>query len=506
MEGFFIGINMAAIDKYIEALTKNNGESLLIEAGSAVELIVGGAARKMGSGAPTAEQVLAIIGEVLAPDYRTQVEAATTKAFPYSSPHGAVTINVTIQGEKVSARIQPVAAAAASAPAAAPVAAPAAASAAEAPVASPVASRDTSNIDAMFNKMLDYNASDLHLKSGQIPMMRIDGTMKFLSEFQARESPELWDMISRIMPDSNIKQFKECMDTDFAYEIEGRARLRCNVFKDISGVGGVFRQIPSKILTVTDLNLPPAVLKLCDFSKGLILITGPTGSGKSTTLAAMIDYINDFRSDHIITIEDPVEFVHKDKKCLINQREVGSHTKSFKSALRAALREDPDIVLVGELRDLETTEIAIETAETGHLVFGTLHTNTAPSTVDRIIDQFPAERQGQIRTMLSESLVGVISQTLCKRAGKGRIAALEVLLCTSAVSNLIREGKTFQIPSIMQTSRKIGMQSLNDVLIEFTKKKLIEPEEAYMRAVSKKEIGTELTRAGFRGKWSEGNQ
>src|SRR6266508_1848093 len=260
-------------------------------------------------------------------------------------------------------------------------------------------------------------------------------------------------MMCPIAPERNREEFKRRNDTDFAYEIEGLARFRCNFFRDRKGMGGVFRQIPGKIITAEEMGLSREILQLCHLPKGLVLVTGPTGSGKSTTLCALVDYINRNRSDHIITIEDPLEFVHENKRCLINQRQVGAHTDSFKDALRAALREDPDIVLVGELRDLETIAIAIETAETGHLVFGTLHTNTAPSTVDRIIDQFSADRQAQIRMMLSESLKGVIAQTLCKKIGGGRVAAHEILLCNSGVSNLIREGKTFQIPSMMQTGR-----------------------------------------------------
>jgi twitching motility protein PilT len=254
---------------------------------------------------------------------------------------------------------------------------------------------------------------------------------------------------------------------------------------DRKGMGGVFRVIPSKILTAEQLNLSKDILKLCYLTKGLVLVTGPTGSGKSTTLCAMVDYINKNRSDHIITIEDPIEFVHDNQKCLINQREVHNHTDSFKDALRAALREDPDIILVGEMRDLETIAIAIEMAETGHLVFGTLHTSTAPSTIDRIIDQFPADRQSQIRVMLSESLKGVIAQTLCKKIGGGRIAALEVLLADSAIANLIREAKTTQIPSSMQTGKSKGMVTLNDALLGMVKAKQVEPKEAYMKAVDK---------------------
>ena len=269
------------------------------------------------------------------------------------------------------------------------------------------------------------------------------------------------------------------------------------MFADRRGPGAVFRVIPSKILTAEQLGLSQHILNLCHLNKGLILVTGPTGSGKSTTLCAMIDYINRTRPDHIITIEDPIEFVHDNQKCLINQREVRTHTDSFKDALRAALREDPDIILVGELRDLETVAIAIETAETGHLVFGTLHTTTAASTVDRVIDQFPSDRQAQIRIMLSESLKGVIAQTLCRKIGGGRAAALEVLIATQAVSNLIREGKTFQIPSIMQVNKANGMVSLNDALMDLVTKKIVEPAEAYAKAVDKAGFDAALKRAGI---------
>jgi twitching motility protein PilT len=259
----------------------------------------------------------------------------------------------------------------------------------------------------------------------------------------------------------------------------------------------VFRVIPTKILTAEQLGLSPFILNLCKLNKGLVLVTGPTGSGKSTTLCAMIDYVNRTRHDHIITIEDPIEFVHENQQCLINQREVHTHTDSFKQALRAALREDPDIVLVGELRDLETVAIAIETAETGHLVFGTLHTTTAASTIDRVIDQFPADRQAQIRIMLSESLRGVIAQTLCRKIGGGRVAALEVLIATQAISNLIREGKTFQIPSMMQVGKAVGMVALNEALMELVTKKLVAPEEAYAKSVDKSSFEGLLKRANF---------
>jgi twitching motility protein PilT len=307
----------------------------------------------------------------------------------------------------------------------------------------------------------------------------------------------LIQLLGPIMPEKNRKEFTEKHDTDFAYEIAGLARFRSNVFADRKGPGAVFRVIPSKILTAEQLGLSPAILQLCQLNKGLVLVTGPTGSGKSTTLCAMVDYMNRTRHDHIITIEDPVEFVHENQQCLINQREVHTHTESFKHALRAALREDPDIVLVGEMRDLETVAIAIETAETGHLVFGTLHTTTAASTVDRIVDQFPTDRQAQIRIMLSESLRGVIAQNLCRKIGGGRAAALEVLIATPAIGNLIREGKTFQIPSLMQVGKAMGMVTLNDALMELVTKKLVPPDEAYSKAVDKTGFEGLLKRANI---------
>jgi twitching motility protein PilT len=357
---------------------------------------------------------------------------------------------------------------------------------------------DAAAIDQLFHAQCSLGASDLHLCVGMPPLVRKDGQIMPLDPAVPPLSDEvLAALLEPIIPPRNREEFRERHDTDFAYEVPGLARFRANVFMDRKGRGAVFRVIPSKILTAEQLGLSPAILALCRLNKGLVLVTGPTGSGKSTTLCAMIDYINRNRQDHIITIEDPIEFVHNNQKCLINQREVRTHTDSFKSALRAALREDPDIVLVGELRDLETVAIAIETAETGHLVFGTLHTTTAASTIDRVIDQFPADRQAQVRVMLSESLRGVIAQTLCRKIGGGRVAALEVLIATQAISNLIREGKTFQIPSIMQVGKAAGMVSLNDALMELVTKKLVTPEEAYVKAVDKASFDMLLKRGGI---------
>jgi twitching motility protein PilT len=353
------------------------------------------------------------------------------------------------------------------------------------------------SIEAYLSYMVEVGASDLHLSPCETPMLRLHGEMVRIPGARECSKEEAARLLFQLMPARYKQEFEETSDTDFAHEIPGVARFRCNVFADRKGPGGVFRVIPSKIPSAEDLGLSKAMLDLCFLSKGLVLVTGPTGSGKSTTLAAMIDHVNRHRSDHIITVEDPIEFVHPNKKCLINQREVAVHTQSFKRALRAALREDPDIVLVGEMRDLETIAIAIETAETGHLVFGTLHTSTAPSTVDRIIDQFPTDRQAQIRVMLSESLKGVISQTLLKKKTGGRVAAHEVLIGVPAISNLIREGKTFQIPSIMQTSRKLGMIMLNDALIDLVKRDLVGVDEAYLKAIDKVGLVAQLKSANL---------
>jgi twitching motility protein PilT len=344
------------------------------------------------------------------------------------------------------------------------------------------------DIIELLKKMDKYGASDLHLSTGSNPFMRIDGDIVRLDNYPLIEENKLLAEIEKITPEVNLNEFNKTNDTDFAYEIKDYARYRANIFMDNNGVGMVFRIIPSKILTVEDLNIPSAMVKLCDIPKGLILITGPTGSGKSTTLAALIDYINTNHKKHIITVEDPVEFVHQNKNSLLNQREINTHTQSFKSALRAALREDPDIILVGELRDLETIAIAIEMAVTGHLVFGTLHTSTAIATIDRIIDQFPADRQSQIRTMLSDSLLGVCSQNLLKRKKGGRVGAYEVLISTIGVANLIREGKNFQIATMMQTGKNIGMQMLNNVLFDLVESDTVEAEEAILKALDKENL------------------
>ena len=352
-------------------------------------------------------------------------------------------------------------------------------------------------LDKLFHQMLEAGASDLHLSAKVKPMFRVSGEMVTVEGYDETTPEKIEEYLKEITPQMNWDEVHEKWDTDFAYALQGTGRFPVKIYKDHKGMGTVCRLVPDKIHTTDALGLPRSILNFCYLTKGLVVVTGPTGSGKSTTLAAMIDHINRNRTSHIITIEDPIEFVHPNIKCLINQREVRRHTQSFKNALRAGLREDPDIVLVGEMRDLETVEIALETAETGHLVFATLHTSTAPSTVDRIIDQFPGNRQAQIRTMLAVSLKGVIAQTLCKKKTSGRVAALEILVSNFAIGANIRDGKTHQIASAMQVGLKQGMKLLNDSLLEHIKADLITPTEAYMKCVDKSDMIRKLESVGI---------
>ena len=350
-------------------------------------------------------------------------------------------------------------------------------------------------IDAFFKLMNDEGASDLHMVAGMQPVLRIRGDMERV-KFKVLSNEELKAMLYEICPEDKIKTFEETGDMDFGYEIPGLARYRCNFFQQKYGIGAVFREIPSTILTCEQLGMPKVVSKLATLPKGLVLVTGPTGSGKSTTLAGIVDECNKIRKHHILTIEDPIEFVHKSQQCVVNHREVGTHTKSFSAALRGALREDPDIILVGEMRDLETISLAMEASMTGHLVFGTLHTLNAMKTVDRVIEIFPANQQGQVRSTLADALKAVVSQTLLKRIDvKGRVAALEILICTPAVRNLIREGKTYQIPSVMQTGKKYGMQSLDDHLLELLQHRKISAEDAYINCMEKQKFVKFLKKA-----------
>jgi|YelNatPaOPRAMG01_1025707.scaffolds.fasta_scaffold08954_4 twitching motility protein PilT len=489
---------MAAFDKILEAMAARGAQSLELQSGEIPHFVLEGGTVPVLK-APLAEpQLLGYLKEMAGPAEQALLDTKSVCRFLYRGflvqvafPGGALMARVTPQEHAQPAPPPPAAVpppgprpaspSAHEAPAPAPPAQPA-------PVGKPAAAAFATDpsrpIEALFVEMVGRGASDLHLTTGEPPILRISGEI-VRTDHPPVTPEQMAGLLLPICPEKNRKEYEELHDTDFAYHMEGLARFRCNLFRDRFGMGGVFRQIPSEIWSVEQLGLSKEVVDLCWLSKGFVVVTGPTGSGKSTTLASLVDYINRNRTDHIVTIEDPVEFVHKNKRCLINQREVGTHTQSFKRALRAALREDPDIVLVGEMRDLETVAIAIETAETGHLVFGTLHTSTAASTVDRIIDQFPADRQSQIRVMLSETLKGVISQTLCKKVGGGRVAAYEILLVSSAIANLIREGKTFQIASLMQTQRAAGNVTMNDSLVDLVKRGLITPEEAYVKSSDK---------------------
>ena len=326
----------------------------------------------------------------------------------------------------------------------------------------------------LLREAADKGASDLHLSAGEPPLLRVHGDLVRI-EHPPVTPEQVTELVNSIMSDTQRATFEAEHEVDFACELEGKGRFRVNVFVHSRGPGAVLRTIPTQIPALDTLHMPPVLKELCTRERGLVLVTGPTGSGKSTTLAAMVDVINQTWDAHILTIEDPIEFVHPPKRCLVNQREVGPHTNSFSNALRSALREDPDVILIGEMRDLETISLALTAAETGHLVFGTLHTSSAPKTIDRIIDVFPAGQQGQIRTMLSESLEAVVAQTLLKKKGGGRVAACEVLIGTPAVRNLIREGKLHQITSMMQTGQRLGMQTLDMGLADLVKRGLIEP-------------------------------
>jgi twitching motility protein PilT len=461
------------IDRFLTAMKQHGAEYLVLGAGAPIQLQRGSGQHPITRDPLTQAQYIALLREIAPADAAGQVGQSPGLTFAYDSPVGRV--EVAFEQGGASARLR--ALDAEDAPAALPGETPVPA----ATVTAENLEEPRREIERLLRRLVETGGSDIHLRSGAIPILRKDGALVRLDE-HAIEGQRLALLLRSVMSPENFAEFQRNNDLDWAFELEGQARFRCNAGRDRFGPLAVFRQIPTEVKTAEELGLSKEVQALCGLTKGLVLVTGPTGSGKSTTLAAMVDLVNRSRTDHIITIEDPIEFVHQSKRCLVTQRQVGIHTNSFKAALRAALREDPDVVLVGELRDLETIAIAIETAETGHLVFGTLHTTTAASTLDRLIDQFPSDRQGQIRVMLSESLRGVVAQVLCKKVGGGRVAVREVLLSIPAVSNLIREGKTFQIPSIMQTNRKVGMVTLNDALLEQVDLGTVEPREAWLKS------------------------
>jgi len=486
---------MPRLDPFIELMFREGATALLLETGQPAAIVKpGGEVRAAMQRALTTPQIIGACAELVPAYHREMFNGEVAEDFDYVLPAGRVhahfepfeggvraKFEATAARQEVvkppPARLQPV-------------------PRNEARKGIPAEAAPASPAEAMGQLLaltVARTASDLHLTTGFTPCLRVDGDVIPLAGYGDLPHSRLKEMLFSIAPEHNREQWEATKDTDFAYETDD-ARWRVNVFAERNGIGAVLRQIPTTITPAEELGLSRQILDLCFLHKGLVLVTGPTGSGKSTTLASMVDHVNRNRDDHIITIEDPIEFLHPHKRCLVHQREVGVHTQGFKTALRAALREDPDVVLVGELRDLETISIALETAETGHLVFGTLHTNTAPSTVDRIIDQFPADRQPQIRTMLSESLRAVIAQTLCKRIGGGRAAAQEVLIVNSGIANLIREGKTFQIQSMMQTGRAHGNVTLNDALLDLVKRKIVEPKDALSKAVAKNDLAAMLDR------------
>jgi twitching motility protein PilT len=503
---------MAELDRLLAALVGNRADALVLDDDAVVRLELGGTQKPLTRTPLSGPQIARLLKEAADPPVRAQLDAGTPTTFKRVTDDGTFVIAATPSGGRwsVSIRVDPTAPRPTKPPPRNMAGTP---SASAVPVPGPRLSRPIGPVtaengglvaasldevrgfegsgqaraalDILLRKMVEVGASDLHLRVGEPPILRHHGEMTRLSGQPPLDNDTLAAMVRSIMPERNRLEYLETNDADFAYEISGVARFRANAARDRNGALAVFRQIPATVVTVEQMGISEEVQRLCFLTKGLVLVTGPTGSGKSTTLCALIDLVNRARSDHVLTIEDPIEFVHANKRCVITQRQVGVHTKSFKSALRAALREDPDIILVGEMRDLETVSIAIETAETGHLVFGTLHTTTAAGTVDRIIDQFPSDRQEQIRVMLAESLKGVISQTLCKKVGGGRVAAREILLSMPSITNLIREGKTFQIPSVIQTSKRLGMIPLNDALIAHVDAGVVEPREAYMKAVDK---------------------
>jgi len=496
---------VAYIDQVVKYMTDNKASAFIIPAGRNVTLQVGDRTVPQ-SQVLSLEQVLAVIRESAPPAMQSKIGQPEGFEYPYQSASGPCLVRVRQNDGALELVILP--------QVTGPSSAGAQAAGAQGQVSAPptgnaladkmlnvpndrVGTLKVQSLDELFRILFETDASDLHCEATEHPVFRLHGTLYKLREYERWSHEWLKKLIWDIAPDRNKEEWEECKDTDFAYEVPGMARFRCNVYSVRHGVGATFRLIPSKIATVDELHLPKPMVDLCHLSKGLVLVTGPTGSGKSTTLAALVDHCNKTRLDHIITIEDPIEFVHENINCLVSQREVSVHTDSFKKALRAALREDPDIVLVGEMRDLETIAIAIETAETGHLVFGTLHTSSAATSVDRIVDQFPPEQQEQIRTMLSESLKAVISQMLLRKKTGGRIAVWEILLVPPAIANLIRERKTFQLTSMMQVNKAMGMITMNDAVLPLVKDGIVDPMEAYTKVIDKNGLAIAFAKEGI---------
>jgi twitching motility protein PilT len=511
---------MARIDKLLGTIQAKGAKALWLEPGQQPALELANGSRMALLPDPAPAGMLELLANEITPAANLEaLQMASETRFDYVT--GEAAFQVTLSRSPGGIRIQaeplgPVAPTPAPAPAPPPTIAldfdrtpgpppaplptprPAAAAPPAPPRVTPSAEGDRTLATQLFSVLLQKKGSDIHCSSFEVPIVRVNGDLEELGDFEILGPNQILEVMRALAPEYAWSEFERTHDTDFAYDFkEGNCRFRVNFFHDRVGPGFVCRAIPNEIPDPDRLGLPDPIRRLAGLNKGLVLVTGPTGSGKSTTLAAILDIANRTRNDHILTIEDPIEFVHPRRKCLVNQREVHTHTESFKKGLRAALREDPDIVLVGEMRDLETVAIALETAITGHLVFGTLHTSSAIGTVDRIVDQFPSDRQQQIRVMLADCLKAVISQALLKRVGGGRIAALESLFITPAISNLIREAKIFQIPSAMQTGRAYGQKLMNDALTELILSGQVEPMEAYIKCPDKESFMQAIKRANI---------
>lgn len=510
---------MAQLDRLLLQIPARRATALRMEPGQQPHLEgPGGSLSPLLPNAVPSTLLEHLVTEILPGQARQELDLSAEAVFTYPLEQEVFEITVRRGGQGLSLRAEPVAVAHPEmvappgdpAPARPALPAPALASTpATVPSAPPLAAavpaqppRTTGSghplAERLFLALLDRKGSDLHLRSNERPLARVHGDLENLEGFPALAPETILGLMESLAPAAAWRQFQDTRDADFAYSFEaGGCRLRVNFFHDRFGPGMVSRVIPNEIPDPDKLGLSDPIKRLADLSKGLVLVTGPTGSGKSTTLAAIIDLVNQRRTDHILTIEDPIEFVHPRKGCLITQREVGTHTASFKSGLRAALREDPDVVLVGEMRDLETIAIALETAITGHLVFGTLHTSSAIGTIDRIVDQFPADRQQQIRVMLADALKACLSQALLKKTSGGRVAAIESLFITPAIANLIREGKNFQITSAMQTGRAYGQKLMNDALVELIQAKAVDAQEAYLKCPDKESFMAALKRSNI---------